>query len=384
MPHSDQTVYQGGEDPAIRMPLLKRIAEGPPNVEERVSLHKAFWREEGPSLILIPAGDVPLYDTIDYATRFYDPAMMWRAEIARARAANDWPTDGLPTVRPNLGTIFVPALMGQEYRVQDGQMPWVRAPLTREAIVSARGVAVAEAEVMRLAEAFYRIHDASGETGVFAYHPDTQGIFDVAHLLYGDAIFLDMMDPNAETWMDELLEIGLDLTVRTTRYIKQLLGEPDPVMVHGHATPQGIYFPHAGIRISEDTATLISPQSIERFVLPQIEKAAALFAGAFVHYCGRHSDFFAMLCRMPCVRAIDLGNPEMYDTRRLLEQCAESGTVLYSRLASEPGEDWRRYTRRLGHLVRETGARCVLRPLVYPETRDECLAMKEAWHDLTI
>ena len=350
----------------------------------RKAVHEAFWRGEGPSLILIPAGDVPLYDTRDYGARFHDPTKMWQAEIARAKRVTDWPTDGIPTVRPNLGTVFVPALAGQEYVVQDGQMPWARATLSREAIRAARNVPVEDAEVMRLAEAFYRVHADSGETHVAAYHPDTQGVFDIAHLLYGDALFLDMMDSNEAGWVDELLEISLHLMTRATHYVKNLLGEPDNAMIHGHATPQGVYFPDAGIRMAEDTATLVSPESIERLILPMIEKGAAPFGGAFVHYCGRHPALFEMLCRMPCVRAIDLGNPEMYDTRWLLEHCAETGTVLHSRLAAQPQESWEAYTRRLGGLVRATGARCILRPLAYPQTRRECMNMRELWHDLTL
>jgi hypothetical protein len=384
MSASKRFLLSDTDDLSARTSSAGWTARIPSALKERFDLHNAFWRGEGPGLILIPVGDVPLYDTAGYAARFYEPAKMWEAEIARARSVIDWPTDGIPTVRPNLGTIFVPALAGQEYLVQDGQMPWVRGALSREEIAQARGATLAQAQVMQLAESFYRIHHASGEKGIIAYHPDVQGAFDIAHLLYGDGIFLDMMDPGAEAWMDELLEISLDLMVRATRHIKRLLGEPDAAMVHGHATPQGVYFPHAGIRISEDTATLVSPASIERFVLPMIERAAIPFGGAFLHYCGRHPAFFEMLCRMPCVRAIDLGNPEMYDTRRLMEQCAATGTVLYSRLAAEPGEDWRDYTQCLGALVRETGVRCILRPLVYPSSWEECLEMKELWHDCTV
>ena len=98
------------------------------------ALHEAFWRGEGPSLILIPVGDVSLYDTSHYHSCFHDPAKMWETEMARARPMIDWPTDGIPTVRPNLGTIFVPALAGQEYLVRDGQMPWAGATLSRAAV----------------------------------------------------------------------------------------------------------------------------------------------------------------------------------------------------------------------------------------------------------
>ena len=370
-----------GERLCVQLPFARWQGS---DAAQRKALHEAFWRGEGPSLILIPVGDVPLYETSDYRARFYDPARMWEAEIERARPVIDWPTDGIPTVRPNLGTVFVPALAGQEYIVRDGQMPWPRGALTPKAIRAARTTLIADAKLMRLSKEFYDTHAVSAEAHVAAYHPDTQGAFDIAHLMYGDAIFLDLMDTDKGTWVDELLQISLNLMVRATRQLKQLLGEPDEMMVHGHGTPQGVYFPNAGIRLSEDTATLISPGCIERFVLPTIKQAATAFGGAFLHYCGRHPDLFEMLCRLPCVRAIDLGNPEMYDTRWLMERCAETGTVLHSRLAAEPGEAWDAYARRLGGLVRATGARCILRPLVYPQTRDECSQMKELWHDLTV
>lgn len=86
---------------------------------------------------------------------------------------------------------------------------------------------------------------------------------------------------------------------------------------------------------------------------------------------------------MRAVKAIDLGNPETYDTHWLLERCAQTNTVLYSRQPAEPGEDWETYIRRLANLVRQTGARVILRPLLFPESRDQCAKMLELWHDLT-
>jgi hypothetical protein len=78
----------------------------------------------------------------------------------------------------------------------------------------------------------------------------------------------------------------------------------------------------------------------------------------------------------------------MYDTRRLFEICAATDTVLYSRVAAEEGEtagnDWEGYVRRLAGHVEQTGARCVLRPLVYPSDREQCAAMQELWHEMTV
>jgi hypothetical protein len=137
------------------------------------------------------------------------------------------------------------------------------------------------------------------------------------------------------------------------------------------------------VRISEDTPTLLSPKMLAALVLPFIVRAAEPFGGAFVHYCGRHNAFFEQLCRCPQVRAIDLGNSESYDLHWLLERCATGGKVLYSRIAAQPGEDWRAYLGRVAADVRETGARVILRPMVFPESRDECRAMLDLWHELT-
>ncbi len=86
---------------------------------------------------------------------------------------------------------------------------------------------------------------------------------------------------------------------------------------------------------------------------------------------------------MPEVRGIDLGNPEMYDTAWLLQKCGESGTVLFSPVPAKENEKWPEYLRRLAALRKETGARMILRPAVYPETREECAQMLDLWHELT-
>lgn len=348
---------------------------------EKKLAHQAFWRGEGPCLLLIPTAAMEQYDLAGYRERFENPELMWQAEMRRARPVLDWPTDGIPTVRPNLGVVFVPAIAGTDFRIPDGAMPWPGTPLTRDAIRAVNECDVASARLMQLAREFYAIHESRGESEFAAYHPDTQGVFDIAHLLAGEEIFLQLSDE--PEWIKELMEICLELYVRVSRELKATLQQPPGEMIHGHGTPQGIYFPHAGVRISEDTPTLLSPKMLAALVLPFIERAAEPFGGAFVHYCGKHNAFFEQLCRCPQVRAIDLGNSESYDLRWLLAQCASGGKVLYSRIAAQPGEDWQRYLRRIAVCIRETGARVILRPMVFPETREECQAMLDLWRELT-
>lgn len=353
-------------------------------MKAKIESHRRFWDGQGPSLLLVPTESGPLYDTDNYDQRFTQPRFMWEAELRRAQAVLDWPTDGIPTVRPNLGVIFVPAIAGQGFQLHSDQMPWPGEPLEWAAIRAAKLMDVNQAELMLRVQEFYRIHQAEGGMGVAAYHPDTQGVFDVAHLLYGDEIFTALAGDTAEQGrIFELMEICLDLYLRVTRRIKELLAEPAGTMIHGHGTAQGISFPRGGARISEDTLTLLSPAMIDRFVMPYIRRSLEPFDGGFAHFCGLHRPCFERLCACELVRAIDLGNPEKYDTRWLLEHCANSGTVLYSRLPALDREDALAYVTRLGKLVRETGARVALRATVVPQTRNEAAEMLAAWRELT-
>jgi len=354
-------------------------------LHEQIERHKRFWAGEGSSLILIPApAEIMPGDNVSPALSTFsmDPVELYEREAARARAVIGWPTDGIPAIRPNFGVVFVPAIAGQPYLLQEGQMPWPGEPLSRDAILAARTASISGADLMRRAKTFYALYRDSGAREIAAYHPDTQGVFDIAHMLWGQEIFYDVVDPSKRAWVNELLDICIDLYLRVSRHVKALLDEPEGSMIHGHGTGQGVYFPHAGVRTSEDTAILFSPASIEEVIAPIIERSVAPFGGAFAHFCGRCEFLFERLCRSPWIRAIDV-QPGMHDPAWLLEQCAKSGTVLYSRIEGLPGESWEGYVRRIGGLVRSTGARCVLRATVHPSERGECEAMAHLWHELT-
>lgn len=351
---------------------------------EKIEQHKKFWNGEGPCLILIPPSKADLYDLNEYPQRFRDPKKMWKTELKRAKAVIGWPTDGIPTVRPNLGVITVPAMAGQSFQTPEDSMPWPGTPLSMEEIRTIPDKNLIHSEVFRLAADFYKLHRESGETQIAAYLADTQGVFDIAHLLGGDEIFLSLLETEEGNWFSELMEISLDLYFRATNAMKSVMNEDPGTMIHGHGTEQGVYFPHTGVRVSEDTATLLSPEMINELLVPFIRRGAQPYGGCFLHYCGIHPTILDQFTAIPEVRALDLGNPEKYDLKSVLKRCAETDTVFYSRISAEPNENWKDYIDRIGSLVNETGARIILRPLVFPASREECSEMLERWHKLTM
>lgn len=351
------------------------------HIADSIARHRAFWQGTGPSLLLLPARLRDLYELDGYTQRFADPDLMLEHERERAIEIAAWPTDGIPTVRPNLGTVFVPETCGQDFSVPEGSMPWPGDVLDESAIRTGARRPMESSLLFGRAAAFYE--RAVADPRVYAYHADTQGVFDIAHILYGEEIFLDMATEDRRSWVRELMDLCLERYLEVSRRIKKLLDEPDTQMVHGHGTEQGIFFPDAGVRMSEDSATLVSPSMIEGDLFPFMEAAARPFGGAFVHYCGRHDELFRMLCRAPWCRAIDLGNPEFYELGMIFREASGSGTVLYTRLPARESETHMQYVERIGAAAAGAGVRLVLRSTLAPESRGQAEDMLGRFRELT-
>ena len=144
-------------------------------------------------------------------------------------------------------------------------MPWPDPRLSREAIRGLPAIAIRETKMMQLALEFYAVHQASDEPDIIAYHPDTQGIFSLAHLLNGNLTFLEVLDGPA--WTNELLKLVLEFNSRAVKVFKSRLDEGMGSMIDGHGTPQAVYFPNAGVRISGDASTLVSPKVLDEYAL---------------------------------------------------------------------------------------------------------------------
>ena len=345
-------------------------------IENKLQLHRQLW-EKGRNLIF-QENPAAKPHGFTYRETYDSPEKMWQTEITNTLVCDNYPTDGIPTVRPNLGVVFIPAIAGQTVRfLNDKDMPWPGEHLSKDQIRQIPELDI-NVDLMRKAIEFYAFA-AKGSPAL--YHPDTQGPFDIAHIIYGDQIMFDFYDD--PQWVEELLGICTDLIIRVTDKLKELIGVPDNSMIHGHGTPQGLYFPGAGCRSSHDSDTLMSSEQIEQFSLPFLRRLAKRYSGAFIHYCGKHEELFKMLCSEQLVKAIDLGNPESYDLDFLMRTCAETDTVLYSRLPVMEQESGYDYVTRIARKAKDFGTRLVLRSRHLSESRDEAQELYEIFHSIS-
>ena len=293
--------------------------------------------------------DAPAHDVAiqaDLHEQFFSPEAMLVAHLRRLVAVSSVPQDGLPCIRPNLGVVFVPSVFGLEPEVPPDVMPRFREHLTREQVwgfglpadITTCGLVRRAIDIVR----FFR--EVVGDR-VHVYMPDTQGIFDIAHLVRGNDLFTEMYDDPAQA--HALLELCLQAYLQTTRALKDAIGEPAESGYHGHGMVSGIYMAHGGVRVSEDTPTLLRPRHIDEFVVPYIVRALQPFGGGFVHYCGRNDHLFRALLAIPEVRGINLGNPEKHDPAAYMAAVLDQGKFYFGSWPRIAGEPLREYLARM-------------------------------------
>ncbi len=361
-------------------------------IHAKFRLFEEFWKGEGPFPILFTEPHLAKgkpYIRHDLVEQHRDPEKHLEERLLEIEPHLELIDDGIPTVRSDLGTTLLPSGLGLRIEVQPELQPWLAEHLTPEQYVELRSPISPQdllQNEMLFSKSFYELFRRRKEQGlvlaeIFPYVPDTQGIFDLSHLIIGTDILYLISDQG-----DQVLAIqkrSFEIFIAATRMFKDLLGEQRGSMVHGHGMPIGVWFPDTGARISEDSATLISDGMIREFCLPFIERAAKSFGRLFMHYCGYHPGFLQMLCQMEEISTLNLGNPEMYDLEELFSLCGRSGTVYFGHLPLLEGEDGESYLERLADLCRRHQTRLILVSEVHPQGSEEKSAMVKRWHSLT-
>ena len=359
---------------------------------EKFRFFEEFWKGGGPCPILFTEPHLAKgkpYLRHDLVEQHRDAEKQLEERLLEIEPHLELIDDGIPTVRSDLGTTLLPSALGLPVELQPELHPWLAEHLSPEQYVKLEIPSDAQdllQNEMDFSREFYRLfqrRQAEGRIpeGVYPYVPDTQGVFDLSHLIIGTDLLYLLND--REEQVQQIQEQSLRLFLAATRLFKELLGEKSSSMVHGHGMPIGVWFPDTGARISEDSATLISADMIRTFCLPFIRRAAEPFGRLFMHYCGRHLEFLKMVCQMEEISTLNLGNPEMYDLDEVFDLCGQSGTVYFGHLSLLEGEDGESYLERLADLCGRRKTRLILVSGYHPEGREEKTALVKRWHRLT-
>jgi len=304
-----------------------------------------FWR---PQNISVPG------KTYDMKEQFYDKEKMLYAHLEEIEKCAENAFDALLCLRPNFGTIFIPSMFGLKYELPKDTFAWITSRLTKDEIKKFKIPHLGEVDTMKKAIEYLQFFKEELPEWIQVYLPDTLGPFEIAHSVYGDNIFYEIYDD--PSFIHYLLDLCTELYIQVTEKLKKVIGEERESCYHGHALARGIYMRNGGTRISEDSATLISPKHIDEFVIPYDKKALNAFGGGFVHFCGKNDYLLESFLKLKEVRAINLGNPEMYDFDTTMQKFIDYKKCYFGLWPKKNKETLEEYIRRMRE-VTDSGTR---------------------------
>jgi len=278
---------------------------------------------------------LPVYNTKEI---HFDSEKMFIYGLREVLHAVNGNYGAVPSMRANMGCGIIPSLFGKQQRLFDDKMPWLVDYVKKEDIKPAynfsRGDSREFDASIRHIEYMTEKLRENNLQNIFVFPLDLQGAVDTAHLIYGDTIFYDFYDD--ADFVHHLLSVSCEAIAYAMRECFKRIDRSSEFVTHYNylVMPKNL----GGLKISEDTTTLLSPALIDKFARPYLRRILEQFGGGYVHYCGKHDYLLDILLDEPLVRGINFGNPEKHDMMQVLKRCRENKKVYVGGINRISGE----------------------------------------------
>jgi len=322
------------------------------------------------------------YCQYNHRERFYDKQKMLFEQIFGLISTFRGKSDAQLTASVNLGAGFAPSILGLKQLVFEDKDPWLQERLSKEKIsqlspedledVSAKGL------MPRALEYIDYFKKALGYKALICIYPDILwGPFSLAHLIRGDDIFIDLYDDS--DFVHHLMEISTSLYIKSATALKKVIGESTEECYHN-----GFYVSNSGVWSNEDTAVLLSPSQLEKFVFPYWRRAYRPFGGAVVHFCGRADYLLEPLLELPEIKGINLGEPHLQKLsyREIMKKLLNKGKTYYGSWPKKEGENTESYFKRMLEPLEGEKGSLILAYNLTEEEQKNPQAVMELWHSL--
>ena len=305
------------------------------HIERMEKLHRALWEGEKLEYLPcitgnLPSEDWPVYSFTECWNDIEKNVINSLGWVYTGAILQD---DRLYQIRPEYGVVNIPELYGIESVISDEGNSMSKGINNIERLKRLLEVGIPDFASNRHNRKIIELEDFTRELlsgypklsrTIHFTLPDTQGPFDLACLIWGSDIFFGIYDE------PELFEQVMDLVTQTfiefNKYHKNRINEPLDSAYH----IVGLKLVKGGIRICDDSATLVSRELYASKIAPYNEKAFAPFSGGWLHYCGNGNHIITTILNdIRGVNAIHLGNPDMHDFNKLVKETAERGIVFF-------------------------------------------------------
>ena len=242
-----------------------------------------------------------------FATESYydddDAEIRWNEQYHRDRAnVYDY---GMPNIKPNIGISVMAAAFGCEYQVNNEADPWV-TPLIRETnaadVYELKKPDPATNPIYQ--KSFARLEYIQRHSTLPLRLINVPSPLVTASLIWEYTPFIEatILHPKE---VHALLDIVTEATIEFVQLQLERIGN---LHTMGH---EMWYIPRdVGLRISDDTAALLSPKAYREFGLRYNAKISESFGGIVVHSCGDLKHVLPVMMEIPGLRGLDLTIPQ--------------------------------------------------------------------------
>jgi hypothetical protein len=274
---------------------------------------------------------------VNVSDAIHDEDLMFLQQLGQCAgmlhaSKEDAPLTGqLLWVRANYGTGILPSCFGAKLFIMDRDLNTLPTtlPMGRDAISRLLDHGPPEpsaglgATVFHFGERLAGImrHHPAIAAAVHVVHPDLQGPMDVAELLWGSDIFVDVFD------QPERVKALLDLICETYMVFLKTWYDLFPPPLEQYAVHWGML--HKGrIMLRNDSAVNFSPEMYEEFIKPYDQRLLDALGGGAIHFCGRGEHFIAAMTGSRELHAVNMTQPELNDMDVVFANTVDRGIKL--------------------------------------------------------
>ena len=289
--------------------------------EEKLKALDATWRLEDTREVpfIIEIG------TFHGATKkFFDDAaaeVKWSEDFHREReGVYDY---GLPNIKPNQGIGIIAAAFGCEYTVNDEADPWIKPILREENASDVQKLEIPDPQTNAVfLKTWKRIEELQSLSNMPLRAVNVPSPLVTASMIWDYTSFIECM----LICPDEVHELLEKVTQATIIYIREQFRRINNLFSVSHESSCPV--PRwAGVRISDDTAALLSPNMYREFGVKYNNMISKEFGGIVVHSCGDVQHVAPAMMETEGLKGLDFTIPQVMNWESLRD-AASGKTVL--------------------------------------------------------
>ena len=289
--------------------------------EEKKEILDAVWRLEDTKEVPFVVEIGPFHGAT--GEFFDDPQaeVKWNEELHRMReGVYDY---GLPNIKPNQGIGIIAAAFGCEYTVNDEADPWIKAKIREENAEDVYKLEIPNPEKNEIFQKVWkRIESLQNLSSLPLRMVNVPSPLVTASMIWDYTSFIEAL----LIFPDEVHALLEKVTEATILYIREQFRRINNLFSVGHESicpiPRS-----AGVRVSDDTAALLSPDMYREFGVKYNSRISREFGGIIVHSCGDTQYVVPAMMEIEGLKGLDFTIPQVMN-REAVRDAAAGKVVL--------------------------------------------------------